>query len=517
MAKLLSEESSKFSTSVGRVGTEGHQRAGGGAGDDREQGGARDDIDTAVFGRRLRHVRTSHGLTLAALGERVGLGASALSQLENGHREPRLSLLTALARALETDVEDLVSARPPTRRAELEIAVEQAQQDPLRTTLGLPRLKIGRQVPTAVLEHLSALYTELREREERPPTSPGQARGANAELRRTMREQGNYFPEVERLAARTLRSVGYTSGPLSEALLASMTEHAGLNVRYVTDLPHSVRSIVDLKHRRVYVERSSFGMHTPRTVLLQTLGHVLLGHQQPADFAGFLRQRVEANYFAAAVLLPEQEAVPFLRRAKAERDLSVEDLRDSFAVSYEMAAHRFTNLATQHLDLTCHFGKNDEDGTIHKAYENDGLVCPSDTDGGIEGQRMCRNWAGRAIFSEDDRFSVRYQYTDTPNATYWCAAHVDPGRERNLAITLGVPYRESRWFRGRDTSNRVSSACPDGPCCRGVPADLASRWDGLAWPSARVHAHSLATIPPGAFPGVDTAEVYAFLEHRQGR
>ena len=64
-------------------------------------------------------------------------------------------------------------------------------------------------------------------------------------------------------------------------------------------------------------------MHSPRTILLQTLGHLTLGHRQPRDFADFLRQRVEANYFAAAVLVPEKTAVPFLQEAKAERDLAV--------------------------------------------------------------------------------------------------------------------------------------------------------------------------------------------------
>ena len=49
-------------------------------------------------------------------------------------------------------------------------------------------------------------------------------------------------------------------------------------------------------------------MHTPRTILLQTLGHFVLGHATPRDFADFLRQRVEANYFAAAVLVPERPA-----------------------------------------------------------------------------------------------------------------------------------------------------------------------------------------------------------------
>ena len=110
--------------------------------------------------------------------------------------------------------------------------------------------------------------------------------------------------------------------------------------------------------------------------MLQTLGHFVLGHSAPADFAEFLRQRVEANYFAAAVLVPQQAAVAFLRHAKDNRNLSVEDLRDVFSVSYEMAAHRFTNLATHHLGLPCHFVKNDSSGVIYKAYENDGVIFP---------------------------------------------------------------------------------------------------------------------------------------------
>jgi hypothetical protein len=41
---------------------------------------------------------------------------------------------------------------------------------------------------------------------------------------------------------------------------------------------------------------------------------------------------------------------------------------------------------------------------------------------------------------------------------------------------------------------------------------MAERWAGHAWPSARAHTHLLAALPPGTFPGVDTTEVYAFLD-----
>jgi len=221
---------------------------------------------------------------------------------------------------------------------------------------------------------------------------------------------------------------------------------------------------------------------------------------------------VEANYFAAAVLVPERPAVRFLAEAKQARAVSVEDLRDVFSVSYEMAAHRFTNLATHHLGLTCHFVKNDEGGIIYKAYENDGLVFPSDPSGAIEGQRMCRSWSGRRVFSSADRFSSHFQYSDTPAGTFWCVAHIDPGREEGFAITLGLPYEHSRWFRGRETTQRMVSTCPSPGCCQQPPADLAERWQGMAWPSARAHSHILSALPTGSFPGVDQADVYEFLD-----
>jgi predicted transcriptional regulator/transcriptional regulator with XRE-family HTH domain len=469
-------------------------------------------LDLDVFGQRLRHVRRSRGLTLAELGERVGRAPSALSLIENGRREPKLSLIEALAAALSVPVAELMRRDPPSRRAQLEIALEEAQRDPACTSLGLPHLKAGPRVPSDVIEHLVALHAELRRQRAKPTATPEEARAANADLRAQMRQRGNYFPAIEQEAAGALESVGYTGGALSQGMLLSVVAHHGFSVRYVRDLPRSVRSVTDLRSRRIYLKQESMGMHTPRTILLQTLGHFVLGHNAPADFADFLRQRVEANYFAAAVLVPEQPAAAFLRDAARERALSVEDLRDVFSVSYEMAAHRFTNLATHHLGVPCHFVKNDEGGTIYKAYENDRVIFPADPTGAIEGQRMCRQWAGRQVFAAEDRFTPHYQYSDTPSGTYWCAAFVDPTRERGFAITLGVPFEHSRLFRGREATERRTSACPDGECCQRPPAGLAARWDGWAWPSARAHSHILSALPTGSFPGVDEADVYAFLD-----
>jgi len=471
-----------------------------------------DGIDLITLGQRLRHLRRARGLTLTELGERVGRAPSALSLLENGRREPKLSLIEQLATALSVPVSDLLSRQPPSRRAQLEIALADAQQDPSYRRLGLPQLKIGARVPTDVLEHLVAVAAELRAQGSKPTATPEEARAANAALREAMRERDNYFEVIEREAADALSAGGYSGGAVTQGMLVSVVSHHGFAVRYIQDLPRSVRSLTDLRNRRIYVKQEPVGPHSPRAIVLQALGHFLLGHQVPRDFADFLRQRVEANYFAAALLMPETAAVPVLERAKQNRDLSVEDLVDLFSVSYEMAAHRFTNLATHHLNLPCHFVKNDASGIIYKAYENDGVVFPADPSGAIEGQRLCRQWSGRQVFGAADRFSAYYQYSDTPSGSYFCIAQVDPRADHGFAITFGVPFEHSRWFRGREATTRKRSACPDGECCARPPVALAERWEGNAWPSARAHSHILSALPAGSFPGVDDADIYEFLD-----
>src|ERR1700735_1667670 len=100
-------------------------------------------LDLGVFGQRLRHARRAKGLTLAELGERVGRAPSVLSLIENGRRGPSLSLSGALAAALSVPPAELLRRQPPTRRAQLEIALEEAQQDPVYRELGPPPLAGG--------------------------------------------------------------------------------------------------------------------------------------------------------------------------------------------------------------------------------------------------------------------------------------------------------------------------------------------------------------------------------------
>ncbi len=469
--------------------------------------------DLVTLGHRIRHFRGERGFTLDQLGERVSLAGSALSLIENGRREPKLSTLQDLATALTVDVADLLRREAPNNRAALEIELDRAQKNPLYGALGLPVVKVTKGMPLPAIESLLGLHRELSRRASEAIATPEEARRANTELRERMREQGNYLPDIEELVEERVRASGHVSGALTHREVSVMADQLGFSLIYVNDLPNSTRSVTDLANGRIYLPPASIpGGHGLRSMALQAMGHRLLGHERPGSYAEFLWQRLEINYFAAACLMPREASVAFLLNAKAERELSVEDFRDTFGVTHEAAALRLTNLATSHLDMTLHFLRVNGDGSLQKGYENDGLPFPVDVTGSIEGQYVCKQWSARTAFTHTNRTTEFYQYTDTPEGTYWSATQTGSTDAGEFSISVGVPFAQAKWFRGRETTQRTVSRCPDESCCRRPDADVAARWAGRAWPSARLHAHVLSPLPSGTFPGVDDSEVYAFLE-----
>jgi transcriptional regulator with XRE-family HTH domain len=476
-------------------------------------------LDTLVLGQRVRAARRRLGLTLAQLGEQVGRPAPYLSQLENGKIEPKLGLINDLAAALRVTPADLLEGDAPSRRAELEIELLRLQRQPQYQRLGLPELKPSAKLSDDVLEHLVALGRSLPEDGDasRRSRAADRARMANIEMRHEQRVRGNYFGEIEKIANDSLAAVDYPgSGPVSERVLTDLAAHFGFTVERVQGMPRTARSIADQRNRIIYIpQRNDLRTRAARSVVLQTLGHFALAHNRTENFSDYLRQRVESNYFAAAVLAPERPAVEFLREAKDRGDISVEDLKEIFYVSYEMAAHRITNLATRHLGIPVHFLKTDPEGVIQKAYENDGIPFPSDPDGGLEGERVSRHWGARQAWNSSDSFSLHYQYTVTDDGGFWCVTYLETDGSPS-AITLGTTAEHAKHFRGHNTLRRVSARSED---TRPDPS-LVTRWEGVAWPSATERSHVLSALPPSQrpftpFPGVDVHDVFRFLERQR--
>ena len=480
-------------------------------------------FDPVVLGHRLRHLRREADLTLAALGKRIGRPASYLSQVENGRIEPRLGVLGVLAEALGCTTADLLDPTPPSRRAELEIELDRHQRGPWRTTLELPEVRAGARLDDDVLEALVGLYRVLPEVEVSRSglaslEAGDRARLANIGLRSEMRERDNYFAEVEELAAADLAAAGYGGeGPPTERDMEGLAAHHGFTVERVKGMPRTARSVTDTRRRVIYIpQRDDLSVRAARSVVLQTLGHFALEHAETTDFEGYLRQRIQSNYYAAAVLIPEAAAVGFLGAARDDGDLSIEDLKERYYVSYEMAAHRFTNLATRHFDIPVHFIRTDPEGTVTKAYENDGVQFPADPDGGLEGARLGRNWGARQAWDGSDL--LHYQRTVMDDGDYWCVTYIENATERMpYAVTLGCRGDQADAFRGGDTLRRVDARGGE----EHVDDELLRRWEGVAWPSASERSFVLTALPSASreftpFPGIDLMDVYRFLDRQGG-
>jgi len=458
-------------------------------------------------------------MTLDQLGAAVGRPAPYLSLLENGKKEPRINLVLQLAQALEVDISELLDPRPPNRRDALEIALLRSQDTALFDSLNLPAVKPSAKLDNETLTHLVGLHDALRERSTLGSAGSDEVRRANGEVTAWLRQHDGYLPEVEAEARRALDSSGYPGeGPFSSRNLLDLTDRAGFAIHPVDDMPSFARSVIDLDHRRVYIaQRDELRTRQARKAVLQTLAGFLLGHETNPDLDTFLRQRVETAYFAAAVLAPEDAVVSRLQSAKENHDIDVEDVKELFYLSYEMAAWRTVNLATRHLGIRSHLLVSDRSGAVVKAYANDDAPMPRDEHGGMETQRLCRRWGARRTFDSPGRYTTHHQFTDTPEGTFFCATHVEAGREQSHAVTIGVPFAEARWLRGRDTENRETSTCPDPGCCRMPEPELAGKWANKVIVSARSQSRILGLLAPDPYPKLDMPQVLELVEaHSRG-
>lgn len=468
-------------------------------------------FDALVVGRKIRDLRIAKGMTLEVLARAIDRAPSQLSSIENGKRAPKVEQLAQIAKALKVSVDSLLTSEVLNDRSIKELDIERAQRVGLYSSLGLPDVRISKSLTPQIVDVIYGLQKEVERLHQMRAATPEEARRANMNLRIEMRKQNNYFADLEEKAFELLQLINHSQGPLSERLTAELATKLGFTLHYVDDLPSSTRSITDSKTGRIYLPMRREG-RDDRTILLQALAAHLLEHQEPKDYATYLLQRVQANYLAGALLIPEGSAAQFLKSAKEQRELSVEDLRDYFAVSYEAAAHRFTNLATVHLQLPVHFLKVHENGAISKAYENDNVAFPTDVFGSVEGQIVCRNWSARKVFTIDDRFSPYHQYTDKPSGTYWCTSRIQSTPQGNFSISVGTTFEAVKYFRGRDTRVRFKSACPDPACCREAPSTLTAKWADSIRPTPRMNSSLLAAMPKNEFLGIDKRQVLEFLE-----
>ena len=248
------------------------------------------------------------------------------------------------------------------------------------------------------------------------------------------------------------------------------------------------------------------------------MAHRLLGHTAPDRLRRVPQQRLEINYFAAA--LPDaarRRPSPSSQQAKKDRNLAVEDFRDAFGVTHEAAALRFTNLATQPpRHDRCTSSGSTATARCSKALRERRPAAADRRHRLDRGpDRLPASGARARAF--DAARTARPSTTSTPTPRRARSG----ARRRPARTAAGGVLDHRRACRSTTRSGsaaarrtkRASSTCPDEACCRRAPGGarraLGRARRGRAPACTRRCSRRCRR---GTFPGVDDAEVYEFLE-----
>ncbi len=87
------------------------------------------EIDYAKLGQKIKEIRLKLGLTQDNLAEIVNCNTSHISNIENNHTKVSLNVLLAIANALNTSIDYLLSEQYDNTALALDNAVLRALQD----------------------------------------------------------------------------------------------------------------------------------------------------------------------------------------------------------------------------------------------------------------------------------------------------------------------------------------------------------------------------------------------------
>ena len=437
-----------------------------------------EEVDSLTIGRRIRQLRTERGMTLDELAAAVDRAPSQLSMIENGRREPKLTLLRTIARALGTTLDALLESEPLDERATLEIALERAMRGQTFQALGIPPFRIGKTVPTEALKTMLALQGEIeRLRDERAAT-PEEARRANVALRRADAHAEQLLPRARGAGARAPRARSTTPAVRSRSgQHPTSPRHLGFTLHYVPDLPQTTRSVADIKNGRLYLSSRLTSKGDPRTAVLQALSSRMLGHREPTELRRVPppARRDELPHRCAADPRGARGAVPAggegrpgdLDRGPARCVLGV--VRDGRAPLHEPrdGASRHPGALPQGARVG-----HDHEGVRERRRE-----LPDRSARGDRGADVLPPVDRRGSSSTTTTTSTRTTSTPTPATARTGAPPASSSRARaRTRSAVGVRFDDTKWFLGRDTPNRGVSKHSVEVCCRRAPAELEAAW-----------------------------------------
>lgn len=427
-----------------------------------------------IFGLKVKQLRQDKGLSAYILAEQAGLSPSYLNEIEKGKKYPKSEKIFALAKALDSDYDTLVSVKLSKRLEPIgELLNSNILQELPLDLFGLEPadlLELLSEAPTKVSAFVSTLIEISR------------SHGMNVErfffsaLRSYRQMHDNDFPDIEMAVAQYRQSLHLTDNePLTDKALQGQLEHTfGYSIDSFTeaDQPALARlrsvllpgdtlpgneSVVNtlpgslspgnqpilLFNARLEAEQRAFTFGRELGYrLLNLTNRSLVSSVIEAESFEQVLNNFKASYFAGALLIPRPAIVADLRGLFANPVFDPSawtDLLTRYGVTPEVLLSRIMNVLVTEFGIGqaffLRFDTADEQSfTLTKELYLSNLRDPH----AARHEHYCRRWPSLTILRELRDIQQRGSWFNKPICQAQRSVFIESKNEY-MVITLAKP------------------------------------------------------------------------------
>ncbi len=428
-------------------------------------------------GPKLRRLRTSAGMSQAALATAVGLSPTYLNQIEGDQRPLPPPVLQRICDLFEVGVDHFGDA--DDLRAVQELREALGDDVFVQPAIDLAEIRLAVQTTPEIARRFVLLQRAYRRQAEElqvsrgTPAASASALGSYDEVREWVQSRRNHFYALDCAAEALFETAGLASATLREDLTRRLRDRHGFTL--TTDPSLLVEGTFWRIERRA--KRLVFAESASPESRLFWMAHLLaqieqrrlidkeaLAAQLSSDEARALARIGLANYFAGALIMPYTRFLD----AAAETRYDIERLQGRFGASFEQVCHRLSTMQRPgRSGVPFYFVKTDIAGNILKRssatrfrFSQFGGPCPL--------------WNVYKTFADPGQIQI--QIARTPDDTTYLniARTVGRGggfhlaRPRSVAVVLGCEIEHAPrtvYATGLDLTDSAAVAAI-GPGCR---------------------------------------------------
>ncbi len=369
-----------------------------------------------IFGLKIRDLRLSRGFSFQELSEKTGLSISYLSEIEKGKKYPKGDKIMQLAAAFDVSYDNLVSLKVSKK---LQPVIDLLQSNFFKEfpldTFGLDPQKVIELI-TVAPEKINAFINAIQVISQQYEMKQEQFN--HAALRSYQEMHDNYFKDLEDQANHFRSEYGVDDTLLSTVQLHELLLQAcglkvdkeGLNANEV--LRH-IRSVLKLNEKQLLINEGLTEAQE-RFLIAREIGFSYLKlkqrpletpPQQDYNFETVLNN-YRASYFAAALLLPEQEVVRdvkwFAQHSSWDGSRLLAFL-NKYQATPEMLIQRLTNILPKYSGIKNLFFLRflgTDDFTSYELTKELHLLRAHNPHANYINEHYCRRWISIGLIKE---------------------------------------------------------------------------------------------------------------------